>query len=306
MDIQEKIYRAQCFGNVEPIEHMVPYPNLPALVEGETVKFSHKSLFPSSGLTIRKFQDRVHQAANWLEERGVKKGDHVIFEDIPKDLTKPFAFATWLTGATLGVISHKYQALPDPSVFAYIFTKDDVSENPIEGFSIEYNPRHKPLLTHEACIVVCNDRHACLSHYQILVNLNGIAQGMGLHDEMTFHSKFTPFTLPWMLMECLLPFYTGAVFTSNSPDITMGFPQTGSDPTYVIVDHWKQSLQPTECFLLPEAGGILMIGEDPIHLMNVNRTQDIIHINGHGVMMGYLEEALNPLHFSESSFSISI
>ena len=32
-DLKERIYQAQCLGNVQPIEHMVPYPNLRALVD---------------------------------------------------------------------------------------------------------------------------------------------------------------------------------------------------------------------------------------------------------------------------------
>ena len=37
-DLKKRIYQAQCIGNVEPIEHMVPYPNLRSLVDGQNIK----------------------------------------------------------------------------------------------------------------------------------------------------------------------------------------------------------------------------------------------------------------------------
>ena len=38
-DLEKRIYQAQCIGNVEPIEHMVPYPNLRSLVDGQNIKY---------------------------------------------------------------------------------------------------------------------------------------------------------------------------------------------------------------------------------------------------------------------------
>ena len=50
-DLQQRIYQAQCLGNVEPIEHMVPYPNLRALVDGQNVKYGKKMVYADLGLT---------------------------------------------------------------------------------------------------------------------------------------------------------------------------------------------------------------------------------------------------------------
>jgi len=43
--LAERIYQAQCLGNVEPIEYMTPYPNLRGLVEGQNVKHHGKMIF---------------------------------------------------------------------------------------------------------------------------------------------------------------------------------------------------------------------------------------------------------------------
>ncbi|MBT7424405.1 MAG: hypothetical protein HN782_09375, partial [Candidatus Marinimicrobia bacterium] len=44
-DLKEKIYQAQCLGNIQPIEHMVPYPNLRALVDGQNIKYGQKLVY---------------------------------------------------------------------------------------------------------------------------------------------------------------------------------------------------------------------------------------------------------------------
>ena len=38
LDIKSKIYQAQCIGNVEPIEYMIPYPSMRSLIEGQNIK----------------------------------------------------------------------------------------------------------------------------------------------------------------------------------------------------------------------------------------------------------------------------
>ena len=50
-DLKERIYQAQCLGNVQPIEHMVPYPNLRALVDGQNIKYGEKLVYADNKLT---------------------------------------------------------------------------------------------------------------------------------------------------------------------------------------------------------------------------------------------------------------
>ena len=38
--IDKNIYNAQCIGNVEPIEFMIPYPSMRSLIEGQNIKYS--------------------------------------------------------------------------------------------------------------------------------------------------------------------------------------------------------------------------------------------------------------------------
>ena len=70
-DLQQRIYQAQCLGNVEPIEHMVPYPNLRALVDGQNVKYGKKMVYADLGLTSDKVYRLAQQTANWLISEGI-------------------------------------------------------------------------------------------------------------------------------------------------------------------------------------------------------------------------------------------
>ena len=51
-DLKERIYQAQCLGNVQPIEHMVPYPNLRALVDGQNIKYGEKLVYANNNLSL--------------------------------------------------------------------------------------------------------------------------------------------------------------------------------------------------------------------------------------------------------------
>ena len=51
IDLQKRIYQAQCIGNVEPIEYMIPYPNTHALIEGQNIKFAEQVIY-EQGLSL--------------------------------------------------------------------------------------------------------------------------------------------------------------------------------------------------------------------------------------------------------------
>ena len=52
-DLQKRIYKAQCIGNVEPIEYMIPYPNTHALIEGQNIKFAEQVIYEQGNITNR-------------------------------------------------------------------------------------------------------------------------------------------------------------------------------------------------------------------------------------------------------------
>ena len=65
-ELKKLIYKAQCIGNVEPIEYMVPYPNLRALIEGQNIKYGEKMVYADHGLSSDKIYRMAQQAANFF------------------------------------------------------------------------------------------------------------------------------------------------------------------------------------------------------------------------------------------------
>ena len=51
-DIKERIYKAQCIGNIEPIEYMMPYPSMRSLIEGQVINNSNYNLNNSNTINV--------------------------------------------------------------------------------------------------------------------------------------------------------------------------------------------------------------------------------------------------------------
>jgi tetratricopeptide (TPR) repeat protein len=101
------IYKAQCFGNVEPIEYMVPYPNLRSLVVGQCIKFSNNILYKDIGITNGDFYKSTNKAANWLLTKGIKKEDRVLITNIPSPMREILSYAIWSVGAVLVIANEE-------------------------------------------------------------------------------------------------------------------------------------------------------------------------------------------------------
>ena len=65
--INRNIYNAQCIGNVEPIEFMIPYPSMRSLIEGQNIKYAEQIIIKEPRITNLGFYNYIQQTANWLE-----------------------------------------------------------------------------------------------------------------------------------------------------------------------------------------------------------------------------------------------
>ena len=99
--LAQLIYSAQCFGNVEPIEYMVPYPNLRALAVGQCIKFSNNILYKDIGITNGAFLKSINKTANWLIKNRIIKNDRVFVTNIPSPMMEILSYAIWSIGAVL-------------------------------------------------------------------------------------------------------------------------------------------------------------------------------------------------------------
>ena len=55
IELKQRIYNAQCIGNVEPIEYMIPYPSMRSLIEGQNIKYGNQLIIKSDNITNLKY-----------------------------------------------------------------------------------------------------------------------------------------------------------------------------------------------------------------------------------------------------------
>ncbi len=234
--LQKRIYKAQCIGNVEPIEHMVPYPNLRALVDGQNVKYGEKMVYGDLGLTSDKVYRLAQQTANWLVAEGVQPKDRILIDQLPFPQCEILAFGIWTLGASM-------------------------------------------VLTSE-----------------------GDLDAIDLYEDQTYYTQLQPNSMAWVILQTMLPLYTGAPLTSDNPDITLG---TAADD-FEIQWHWDtlDETSPPSLYTCNENTAFLSMNKMPIHLTAMNDDTRPSLISGHSVMMGYLDDSLNEKVFQKDALKI--
>ena len=179
--LSDRIYQAQCMGNIEPIEFIVPYPNIYSLIEGENIKYGHQVLFTDYNLTNKDFLQLVHQGANWLRENGLQPKERVFIHDLEYPMAEIIAFSIWAYGATV-ILASSTSGKKDLNGIKPSFVVNAINCPSIESltnYSTEFMPTFRPALLHEALIYCVADKIIQLSHYNLLVNTNGLQKYLG-------------------------------------------------------------------------------------------------------------------------------
>ena len=305
--LSDRIYQAQCLGNIEPIEFMVPYPNIYSLIEGENIKYGHRVLFTDFNLTNKDFLRLVHQGANWLRENGLRPKERVFIHDLEYPIAEIIAFSIWAYGATV-VLASSTSGKKDLNKIEPSFVVNEINCPSIESlknYSTEFMPTFRPALLHEALIYCVEDNNIQLSHYNLLVNTNGIKKYLGLNRGETFLVKLAPESTAWAVLQLLLPLYAAASITSINPKIILGMEGQFDNTDYIIKMNWTEiSKENNIIFILPENTAVLCIGDKPIHMTTIDKRNKIMKINGHSVMIGYLNEKNNEAVFRNKGMMI--
>ena len=303
-DIKKRIYRAQCIGNVEPIEHMVPYPNLRSLVDGQNIKYGEKMVYADLGLTSDKIYRLAQQTANWLIDKEVKPKDRVLIDKLPFPQTEILAFGIWTLGATIVITGDEnlVEAEEAISPTKTINIETDYFEK-IKSFPENHDPTFKPLLQHEAMIYWDKGKGIRLSHYNLLVNANGIQHAIDLFENQTYHVNLEPNSTAWVILQAILPLYTGAPLTANNPDMTIGI----NKGDYKICFEWDslEETSPPSLYVCNENTAFLSMNKSPIHLSAFDNDTNPTKISGHSVMMGYIDNKLNEKAYLKDSLKIN-
>lgn len=305
--LAQLIYSAQCFGNVEPIEYMVPYPNLRSLAVGQCIKFSNNILYKDIGMTNGAFYKSINKAANWLFKTGIKKNDRVFVINIPFPMMEILSYAIWSVGAVLVIANEKENDIAinktKPKLIIDKITEKDKSI--INKQSKDFTETSSTLLLDEAVIYFNNGNGIRLSHYNLLINTYGVQRHLNILHKDVLNIDVPINTSAGIVLKTILPLYAGASVSDKSANITFS---AKSDADYQVKFEWTKlsDTKPQSLYILPEATAVLAIGSKPNHLISIKETNDHFVINGHSVMMGYLDDEDNQRVFRDGSLIISL
>ena len=145
-----------------------------------------------------------------------------------------------------------------------------------------------------------------LSHYNLLVNANGIQHAIDLFENQTYYVNMDPNSTAWVILQTMLPLYTGAPLTSVNPDLRIGIPGQYKNMDYCVRFDWEQlkETNPPSLYACNENTGFLSINQQPIHLTEMDDANIPKQISGHSVMMGYIDNKHNDKFFKNGGLII--
>ena len=303
--MKKQIYQAQCIGNVEPIEYMIPYPSMRSLIEGQNIKFSKQLIFSSLSITNYDFYNLVQKTAKWLIGMNVKPKSRVIINGDDPFLKTVLLFGVWHLGATA--------ILPGETNLDHVKEKTKCKQqillnkhdfDAISKLSDSFIPTYKPLLNEEAIIVFKGELGIKLSHYNLLVNVNSISKLLNLTSQSRISIQLPCDSISWIILGSIFPIYSGLIIDNLNPETTIGYEGCDYNVRYDLES--ILSFSKTDIGTCPENSGCLSLGSKPIHLSSFSIDNNKLRINGHSVMMGYLSESENQKSFYNKSLNIEI
>ena len=305
--ISDRIYNAQCFGNIEPVEYIVPYPNIFSLLEGENIKFGKNYLFLDQKITNNDFLILINKASNWLRENKIDIKSRVLIENIDFPIAEIIIFAIWASGSSVILsqepIRKKDLAKVNPAMI--INNINCPTLDSLNKYPGEFIPYFRPSLHHEALLFYKKNTFIQLSHYNLLVNTSGACKHLDLKRGTTIKINIPPTTTTWIILQLLLPLYAGMSITNKDSDITIGLEDQYNNADYIIKMKWdKISNKENIIHILEENTGVICIGDKPIHMTSIKIGEGNISIKGHSIMMGYTDKKSNTSIFNNKSMII--
>jgi hypothetical protein len=305
--LEKRISAAQAIGNVSSSEYMVPYPNLASLVEGQTIKYGDKQVYPEYGLTNHEVHRLVQQTANWLKAKNLRPGQRVLFKPLPFPDSVFLAFGIWSLGGTIVLTGDEDYSTATSLTSPVMTVSDSIHfREKITHQQESFSPAYNPSLNDEALIFCQEGVGIRLSHYNLLVNTNGVMHALNLDHDQSFFAELPPVSTAWVVLQLLLPFYSGAVFNREKPDVYIALLHSKAQPDIIVDFHWTEleESDPPRLYVKPENTAFLALNRAPLHLTAIRGENRPHHIQGHSVMMGYLDDRLNDRVFQEGWLKI--
>ena len=304
-DLEKRIYQAQCIGNVEPIEYMIPYPSMRSLIEGQNIKFSEQVIIEDSSITNLKFYGLVQQTAHWLDSIGLKPRERIIISELEYPQAEILLYGIWHLGAIAVIPSNidvdRVKQKSDTSLL--VDQGIDLFEN-IKDFPTKFEPKYKPLLNDEALVTFEKEQGIRLSHYNLLVNVNSIQKVLSIKSRTRYKSSLKPRSTGWVVFQAILPIYCGCIYDTVNPDFTIG--ETGNDFNLRYDLKNMSEYSKTDIAICPENSAGLSLEGLPVHLTDFSLKNGELKLQGHSVMMGYLDDSANESSFRNKALYIPV
>lgn len=303
--MKKEIYQAQCIGNVEPIEYMIPYPSMRSLIEGQNIKYSDQIIIEDPSMTNYEFYVLVQKTAVWLTKLGIEPKARIIINGNNPLFKKLLLFGIWQAGST-AIISNSASInniKKETQATFEIYIDENIFEE-ISELDENFIPKYKPLLSDEALIIYKHSTGIKLSHYNLLVNTNSIQKVLGYPSQSRVSIRIPCDSIGWVILGSILPIYSGYIIDNKNPDFTIGLDNCDFNIRYDLKNIFNYSKN--DIGICEENSGCISLGSKPIHLTNFLLNKNTMKISGHSVMMGYLDDLKNQNSFFDKSLNIKI
>ena len=299
-DLEKRIYHAQCIGNVEPIEYMIPYPSMRSLIEGQNIKFSEQVIIEDPSITNLKFYDLVQQTTHWLDSIGLNPRERIVISEL-----EILIYGIWHLGAIAVIPANmdvnRVKQKSDTSLL--VDQGIDLFKN-IKDFPTTFEPKYKPLLNDEALVTFEKEQGIKLSHYNLLVNVNSIQKALSIKSRTRYKSSLEPRSTAWVVFQAILPIYCGCIYDTVNPDFTIG--ETGNDFNLRYDLQNMSEFSETDIAICPENSAGLSLEGSPLHLTDFSLENGELILQGHSVMMGYMDDSSNESSFRNKALYIPV
>ena len=245
----------------------------------------------------------AQQAANFFTSLGVNPNERIMIQSLPFPESEIAMLGAWTLGSSLVFSSNDdYRNAIKVAKPSLIITEGMQFLEKINEQPDKFVPKIKAFLEDEAVVFWTGGHGIRLSHYNILVNTNGIQHAINLYEDQFFDIKIEANSMPWVILKVVLPLYSGAPISKDKADISFG----EKDADYIINYNWDSisNSLPNELNVCNENSGFISIGKEPIHLTEVNDLNKPTAVNGHSVMMGYLDKNENKKVFKNGRLYI--
>ena len=304
-DLEKRIYQAQCIGNVEPIEYMIPYPSMRSLIEGQNIKFSKQIIIEDPSITNLEFYSLVQQTAHWLDSIGLKPRERIIISELEYPQAEILIYGIWHLGA-IAVIpaSMDVDRVKQKCDTSLLVDQGIDLFKKIKDFPTKFEPKYKPLLNDEALVTFEKEQGIRLSHYNLLVNVNSIQKALSIKSRTRYKSSLEPRSTAWVVLQAILPIYCGCIYDTVNPDFTIG--ETGNNFNLRYDLQNISEFSKTDIAICPENSAGLCLEGLPVHLTDFSLDNGDLKLQGHSVMMGYLDDSENESSFRNKALYIPV